>query len=56
MKVGDEVEFVRGKRTGQVWVVAEFHSAEQVLVKPTASQIVLLLADIDNLKVVGEAK
>lgn len=56
MKVGDEVEFVRGKRTGQVWIVEGFHSAEQVLVKPTASQIVLLLADIDNLKVVGEAK
>jgi hypothetical protein len=56
MKIGDEVEFVRGKRTGQVWIVEGFHSAEQVMVKPTVSSRVLLLADIDNLKVVGEAK
>ena len=52
MKIGDEVVFIRGKRDGQVWIVEDFYSAEQVMVKPTVSSRALLLADIDNLRVV----
>lgn len=52
MKIGDEVVFIRGKRDGQVWIVEGFHSNEQVMVKPTVSSRMLLLADIDNLRVV----